>query len=159
MKTITFIAILFLMLFCLSATATAIQLDTTKADTAKTDSLKGKAESTKKTNETTMPTGYGMIIIVLGFGLIVIISELVIVKKMRATWTPYSVIRIIGLTLIIVAALAVVLCSQADKQITAIIGLLGTLAGYLLGKESREQDKMSHDEPAKNKSKKDGDKK
>jgi hypothetical protein len=148
MKKINFLVILFLMLFCLTATATANQLDTTKTKTARVDSLNGKAETTNNTNETTKSTDQNIIIIILSFGLLVIMGELVMVKKMRATWTPYSVIRMIGLTLIIITALALVLGSQAEKQITAVIGLLGTLAGYLVGKESREQDKMSQDEPA-----------
>jgi hypothetical protein len=150
MKTITVMVILFLMLFCLSATATANQLDTTRVNTAQIDTLNAKTETTNKTDETTKSTDQNIIIIVLSFGLLVIMGELIMVKKMRATWTPYSVIRMLGLTLIIITALALVLGSQAEKQITAVIGLLGTLAGYLLGKESREQDKMSHDEPAKN---------
>ena len=79
---------------------------------------------------------------ILGFGFLVIIGELILVKFMKARWTPYSVIRMLGLTLIIITALALVAGSQVEAQITAVIGLLGTVAGYLLGKDSKEEDKM-----------------
>lgn len=77
------------------------------------------------------------------FGLIVVISELGLIKFARARWSPYSVIRLLGLTLIIISATALVIGFQEQTQITAVIGLLGTIAGYLLGKESKVGDDIN----------------
>ncbi len=85
----------------------------------------------------------GRTLLILGFGLFVLLAEVVMIKLMKARWTPYSVIRIIGLTLIIIAALTLAVNSGGETQISAVIGLLGTLAGYLLGKDSKEKDVMN----------------
>ena len=142
MKNVTLLLILFLMLFSLSAVSAPQEGNTTKVDTAQVDSLNGNEGIKNQGNETDKSTGQDMTILILGFGLLVIIGELIMVKKMKARWTPYSVIRMLGLTLIIISALALVAGSQVETQITGVIGLLGTLAGYLLGKDSKEQDRM-----------------
>ena len=143
MKNATFFLILFLMLFSLSAVSAPQEGgNTTKVDTAQVDSLNGNEEIKNQGNETDKSTGQDMTILILGFGLLVIISELIMVKKMQATWSPYSVIRMLGLTLIVISALVLVAGSQVQAQITAVIGLLGTLAGYLLGKDSKVDDKV-----------------
>ena len=142
MKNVTLLLILFLMLFSLSAVSAPQEGNTTKVDTAQVDSLNGNEGIKNQGNETDKSTGQDMTILILGFGLLVIIGELIMVKKMKARWTPYSVIRMLGLTLIIISALALVAGSEVETQITAVIGLLGTLAGYLLGKDSKETDKV-----------------
>lgn len=136
MKNVTYFLVLFLVLFSLSAASTEQEGATTKLDTAKVDSLSGAKD---KTDEY---TGQELTMTILGFGFLVIIGELILVKFMKARWTPYSVIRMLGLTLIIITALALVAGSQVEAQITAVIGLLGTVAGYLLGKDSKEEDRM-----------------
>ena len=142
MKNVTLLLILFLMLCSLSAVSAPQEGNTTKVDTAQVDSLNGNEGIKNQGNETDKSTGQDMTILILGFGLLVIIGELIMVKKMKARWTPYSVIRMLGLTLIIISALALVAGSQVETQVTGVIGLLGTLAGYLLGKDSKEQDRM-----------------
>lgn len=47
-----------------------------------------------------------------------------------------SVLKIFGTILIITIACFLILVGYDDKQIAPVIGLLGTLAGYLLGKDS-----------------------
>ena len=76
----------------------------------------------------------------LTFGLIVIVIEGILVKYTSARWTPYSIIRLFGLTLIIIASLVLASGTDSETPISAVIGLLGTLAGYLLGKDLRSSD-------------------
>jgi hypothetical protein len=47
-----------------------------------------------------------------------------------------SVLKIFGAILIVVSAIFLVVAGYSDQQIAPVIGLLGTIAGYLLGKES-----------------------
>jgi len=51
---------------------------------------------------------------------------------------------LLGITLIIIAPLTLVVGSGKENQISAEVGLLGTFAGYLMGKDAKEQDVM-HD--------------
>ncbi len=73
-------------------------------------------------------------IAVLGFGIVVIFLE---TWKMTLGWGPQS-IRIVGLTLVVVAALFLVLIMAVLKvpgELTAAaFGLLGTVAGYIFGR-------------------------
>ena len=64
--------------------------------------------------------------------LILFIGELVIVYKKN--WHPDRCIRWTGLTLIIlVASYLATLNTLSGTALTAVIGLLGTIAGYLVG--------------------------
>ena len=49
-----------------------------------------------------------------------------------------SVLRAFGIPLIIGAAVFLVVAGFSEHQITPVIGLLGTIAGYLLGKATSE---------------------
>ncbi len=92
---------------------------------------------------------YKLLLIVFGFGAAIIIGELLLIKMMSARWAPYSVIRLVGITLIIISALVLVIGSQDQNQISAVIGLLGTIAGYLLGKSSKVTDIIEPDKDGK----------
>jgi len=71
--------------------------------------------------------------IVLFFGLVVLgLSAWLIRSGQSAT----SVLRIFGTILVIVMATFLVVAGYDDKQIAAPLGLLGTIVGYLLGRES-----------------------
>lgn len=71
----------------------------------------------------------------------VIVAEVYLIKVIKFNWSPYSVIRLLGLTLIIFATLFLsVDPTIQEKTLTHVIGLLGAIAGYLLGKDSKEQD-------------------
>lgn len=69
----------------------------------------------------------------LAFGLVVVglMTWLLIKKRTSPLMLPGF-----GLTLIVVAAVVLVIVGFDDKQISPVVGLLGTLAGYLLGRES-----------------------
>jgi hypothetical protein len=49
-----------------------------------------------------------------------------------------SVLRIFGTILIIITSLFLVVAGYNNEQIAPVIGLLGTIAGYLLVKESKD---------------------
>ena len=84
---------------------------------------------------------------VLFFGVVVIGLEVFLVYKLRTMWSSMDAIKVIGITLIITAVLfaAILGYSLGENMLTAIVGLLGTLAGYLLastgseGRASREE--------------------
>ena len=70
--------------------------------------------------------------VVLLFGAIVIALCAHLMKNSKPS--PEAVLRVFGTVLIIVGALFLVVAGYTDKQMAPVMGLLGTLAGYLLGK-------------------------
>lgn len=137
MKTLTIALILSMLLFI----AVAVAQETATETVHSAQTVTGSTDEQPAENvEDDSPARRDRTLMILGFGLIVIVAEIIMVKFMKARWTPYSVIRMTGLTLIVIAALVLAAGSQERTQISAVIGLLGTLAGYLLGKESREED-------------------
>ena len=73
------------------------------------------------------------ILMILIFGVIIIGLEILVMIKLQKGWGDNSV-KIIGLTLMLIMALVVVFSKVEIEKVTAIIGLLGTIAGYLMGK-------------------------
>lgn len=71
-------------------------------------------------------------LIVLAFGLAVIILEIILIriKKIHTDET----IKFITVTLIITSTLFLITAGYSNDQIAQAVGLLGTIAGYLLGK-------------------------
>ena len=67
---------------------------------------------------------------ILVFGILVILIMAYLVLKERNTT---FVLRAFGVPLIIVAAIFLVVTGYSQDQIAPVIGLLGTIAGYLLG--------------------------
>jgi len=56
----------------------------------------------------------------------------------RAGRNPEAVLRVFGTILIVLAAVFLVVAGYTDTQIAPVMGLLGTIAGYLLGKDPRQ---------------------
>jgi len=73
--------------------------------------------------------------VVLTFGVLVLIVTVLMIK-----WgsSPESTLRVIGTIVILIMAVFLVVAGYSDKQIAPVMGLLGTVAGYLLGKSSKE---------------------
>ena len=72
---------------------------------------------------------------VLAFGLLVILTMAVlVVRKSQAG----EVLRLFTVPMVIVAAVFLVVTGFSSAQITPVIGLLGTLAGYILGVQSQK---------------------
>jgi len=78
----------------------------------------------------------GMSASVLVFGILVMLMEVVYLKS-RSDIHPTWVLKIVGLTLVITAGLYLIVAGFSQTQTAAMMGLLGTVAGYLLGKEEK----------------------
>jgi hypothetical protein len=79
--------------------------------------------------------------LILAFGLIAVALETWIVRSQGRGWDVGST-RIVGVTLLITAALCfpTVLSDETAKEMgPAVAGLLGTVAGYLLGRQDDAQ--------------------
>ncbi len=72
---------------------------------------------------------------VLLFGVLLIGLQVLVMLKMAKGWETHST-RMVGLTLVIVAGLFLITAGYSQDQIAPMVGLLGTIAGYLLGKTS-----------------------
>ena len=79
------------------------------------------------------------------FGLIICgLTTYLMTKNKQAT----DVIRGFSLPLIIVSAVVLVVAGYSNQQISSVIGLLGTVAGYLLGSRDRPADPRAPGTPA-----------
>lgn len=78
---------------------------------------------------------------VLIFGSLVIVLEIVVVLFQEKVWDPGDCIRLVGLTVVISFAifLATARVDVGDNTFTALIGFLGTIAGYLAGGMGKKQ--------------------
>jgi len=73
-----------------------------------------------------------MSIAVLVFGLFIVLAQTFLFYKQKAD--VEEVLKYFVVTLIIIGALFLVTAGYGNQQIAPILGLLGTIAGYLLGK-------------------------
>ncbi|KVG15927.1 hypothetical protein WJ25_24580 [Burkholderia thailandensis] len=82
--------------------------------------------------------------VVLVFGLVTIgIAAGLILRRI-----PHiAVLRVLGTVLILVFAVFLVVAGYSDKQIASVLGLLGTVAGYLLGKSENPNLHEHRDQP------------
>jgi hypothetical protein len=72
---------------------------------------------------------------VLIFGLVIIIIMAILVLNHSSAG---EVLRLFTVPMVIVAAVFLVVTGYSQDQITPVIGLLGTLAGYILGVQSQK---------------------
>ena len=73
------------------------------------------------------------------FGAVIIGMEIFVLAKKNQGFGPQAV-RIIGITVVLVIAAALSSINLSLDRLTPIIGLLGTLAGYLAGRgETKSQ--------------------
>jgi len=75
---------------------------------------------------------------VLLFGLIILGLEIGVMFKLGKGWGTNS-IRISGITLVIISGLFLITAGYSQNQIAPMVGLLGTIAGYLLGKSDKPE--------------------
>jgi len=71
------------------------------------------------------------------FCLLVLYAQYRLVMKDTVDWTPNTIIRFFGLTLIINGGVLLVVAGFSSQQIAGVLGLLGSIAGYLLGASSK----------------------
>jgi hypothetical protein len=56
-----------------------------------------------------------------------------LINGSKDKWDPQSILRLFGLTLIIMSSLMLITAGYSNTQVAPVVGLLGTMAGYLLG--------------------------
>src|SRR5262249_32767915 len=82
--------------------------------------------------------------VVLLFGLVVMFYAQQLIKKEKS---GDAILKIFGTMMIIISALFLIVAGYADQQIAPVMGLLGTIAGYLLGKETKDTTRDQHVTP------------
>ena len=75
-------------------------------------------------------------VIILGFTLIIMIGEVVLIISGKITATAEAAVRFVLVTLIIGATMFLIASGYSNDQIAPAMGLFGTIAGYLLGKST-----------------------
>ncbi|MEK6259806.1 MAG: hypothetical protein AABP62_14400 [Planctomycetota bacterium] len=71
------------------------------------------------------------------FTLIVLALEMIIIVKAPEPWSPQSVLRVFGLTMILALSVLLIAAGYSKDQTSPVMGLLGVIAGYLLGNNDR----------------------
>jgi len=70
---------------------------------------------------------------VLLFGAFIILLEFSVMLRLKKGWGTNS-IRITGISLVVIAGLFLIVAGYSQNQIAPMMGLLGTIAGFLMGK-------------------------
>lgn len=80
--------------------------------------------------------------IVMGFGVFVLMCITYLIRSDRQIET---LLRPFGTILIIIAAVFLIVAGYSENQIAPVIGLLGTIAGYVLGRNEEAKPKVETD--------------
>ena len=115
------------------ATSTATESAVSNAPPSKNYSIKPNNAKFLSTDE------YGLSLMVLIFGTVVLLFQFFLIWK--KLFTPSQSVRTMIITLVIIASLFLISAGFSSDQITPIIGLLGTIVGYLLGSNQGGADK------------------
>jgi hypothetical protein len=75
-------------------------------------------------------------LLIIAFGCVVVAVQYALLRKRN--FDGNDILKVFGVTLIIVGTLFLISAGFGDKQIASAMGLFGTLAGYLLGRASVE---------------------
>jgi hypothetical protein len=75
---------------------------------------------------------FALAVLVLLFGTLVILSASITLKG--KTVTPEQALRFYGVIVILIGTILLIVAGLSNNQIAPAVGLFGTLAGYLLGK-------------------------
>ena len=84
-------------------------------------------------------------LLILAFGATVVLVQYSLLRK--RLFDANDILKVFGVTLIIVGTLFLIAAGFGDKQIAPAMGLFGTLAGYLLGKASVDPGPKHDDKP------------
>ena len=82
-----------------------------------------------------------LVISVLAFGLIIML--LIVFVAYRCKYTASDTLRLVTVTLIVVATLFALSAGFDSEQIAPAMGLFGTIAGYLLGRTGRRKENIN----------------
>ncbi|MBW7901729.1 MAG: hypothetical protein H3C26_09645 [Rhodocyclaceae bacterium] len=72
--------------------------------------------------------------VVLVFGVTILVLAAILLR--RTVVSADSILRVFGTVLIIIGAIFLVVAGYTEQQMGPVMGLLGTIAGYLLGKSN-----------------------
>lgn len=89
------------------------------------------------TQSTGEPTGWSPQLVCklsLGVGVFALVSLILVTVLLCKSRSAEQILRTFGILVIIFAAVFLVVSGYSETQITPVIGLLGTIAGYLLGR-------------------------
>jgi hypothetical protein len=76
----------------------------------------------------------GLSLGVLVFATVVLWLEILVLLRRNQEWDLLS-IKIVGLTLVVSAGLFLIVAGFSQDQVAPMMGILGTMVGYLLGKD------------------------
>jgi hypothetical protein len=111
-----------------------------KTDAASVDPRDDKgSEKNEKTDYVAIwkVTARNLGIALLCFAIVLFAGQFIVIYKSKAEWTDNS-FKAFGLSLILVTSMFLMLIGYDDKQLAPMIGLLGTLAGYILGTHTKQ---------------------
>lgn len=75
---------------------------------------------------------------VLSFGILVIFLEFYLIKSVKNKIEPPDILLVFTITLILVGTLFLIASGHTSQQIALVLGLFGTIIGYLLGRETEK---------------------
>jgi hypothetical protein len=76
---------------------------------------------------------------ILIFTFLALCIEAVVVVKAQKPWSPQSILRVFGITFIVPLSVLLIVAGYSENQIAPVIGLLGVIAGYLLGNNDKSR--------------------
>jgi ABC-type multidrug transport system fused ATPase/permease subunit len=123
------------------------KLESDKIDLTKQQSIsssRSEAEWWSATNAMTISS------VVLIFGLVIMVLATYLLQKGK---NADEVLKLFGTIIIIISSVFLVVAGYTDTQIAPVMGLLGTIAGYLLGRKSADESKTTETKPVDNTSK------
>lgn len=77
-------------------------------------------------------TSFHALVAALGMIIFCIIMTVIAVRLIKANISPDAVLRIVGLPFVVTIAFLLIVLGYSDKQTAPVMGLLGTVVGYLL---------------------------
>jgi hypothetical protein len=117
-------------------------------DSAQTEISNAPPEPDSSTTSTVNPLSrleFVLSITVLIFGLIIILLEIFLIRSKKIS--SDDSIKFITITLIITSTLFLITAGYSNDQIAPAVGLLGTIAGYLLGRIQPSKKEDKNEEP------------
>jgi ABC-type xylose transport system permease subunit len=116
------------------------EVDVLKKQVTTTESKIHSKPDSVGDNPAAYADSFNLSVIVVLFGVFICLCiTLLILKKHQAE----NLLRPFGTILIVTGAIFLIVAGYSEQQISPVIGLLGTIAGYILGKESNGKKQLS----------------
>lgn len=79
---------------------------------------------------------YGLTLVILLFGALVLLAEYLLLREAKKS--SYELLQLFAVNLIITGTLVLISAGYSAEQIAPAMGLFGTIAGYLLGRRTNQ---------------------